>query len=114
LGRLHKENYGRQQKAWFAHGEPSALLRRSKPEFQVIWSLSMSPFITHAARHRRRLHQKSWGLILLEQWRELQLRWVRHRQRAALRDLADDPYRLKDVGITRKQALDEANKPFWR
>jgi uncharacterized protein YjiS (DUF1127 family) len=64
----------------------------------------MPPFITHAARHRRRVHQKSWGLILLEQWHELRLRWVRHRQRAALRDLADDPHRLKDVGITRKQA----------
>jgi uncharacterized protein YjiS (DUF1127 family) len=35
----------------------------------------------------------------------------RSRQRADLRDL--DEHLLKDIGITRQQALDEANRPFW-
>jgi uncharacterized protein YjiS (DUF1127 family) len=74
----------------------------------------MTPFITHSAAHHRRVHQKSWGLTLRERRQELRWRWMLHQQRAALRDLADDPHRLKDLGITREQALDEANKPFWR
>ena len=55
-------------------------------------------------------HQSNswWGL--LEKWRV----WdERSRQRAALRDIADDPYLLHDLGLTREEALDEANKPFW-
>jgi uncharacterized protein YjiS (DUF1127 family) len=36
------------------------------------------------------------------------------RQRAALRELADDPHLLKDIGVTRQQALDEAAESFWR
>ena len=51
----------------------------------------------------------SWR-TLLEKWRV----WdERRRQRAALRDIADDPYLLHDLGLTREEALDEANKPFW-
>jgi len=46
----------------------------------------------------------------LNEW----LRWSeRNRQRAALRDLADDQHLLNDLGLTRQQALDEANRPFW-
>jgi len=39
--------------------------------------------------------------------------WIeRHRQR---RDLAAlEPYLLRDLGLTREQALYEASKPFWR
>lgn len=36
----------------------------------------------------------------------------RHGSRAALRELDDD--QLLDIGITRAQALKEADKPFWR
>jgi hypothetical protein len=36
------------------------------------------------------------------------------RQRAALHDLADDQHLLADLGLTRQEALDEANKPFWQ
>jgi uncharacterized protein YjiS (DUF1127 family) len=40
------------------------------------------------------------------------LRWSeRSRQRADLRELNE--HLLKDIGITRQEALDEANKPFW-
>jgi uncharacterized protein YjiS (DUF1127 family) len=43
------------------------------------------------------------------------LQWSeRQRQRDALRELADDKHLLGDLGITREQALDEADKPFWR
>ena len=34
--------------------------------------------------------------------------------RRALRDLVDDPHLLDDLGLTREQVLDEADKPFWR
>ena len=40
------------------------------------------------------------------------LRWSeRSRQRADLRDLNE--HLLKDIGITRQQALEAANRPFW-
>jgi uncharacterized protein YjiS (DUF1127 family) len=46
------------------------------------------------------------------------IRWFdwaeRHRQRTALRELADDKHFLDDLGLTREQALHEATKPFWR
>jgi uncharacterized protein YjiS (DUF1127 family) len=34
-------------------------------------------------------------------------------QRMALREIADDPHLLRDLGLTREQALHEASKPFW-
>ena len=64
-------------------------------------------------RHRstaNRHQSSSWlgWTALLNEW----LRWSeRSRQRADLRDL--DEHLLKDIGITRQQALDEANRPFW-
>jgi uncharacterized protein YjiS (DUF1127 family) len=38
----------------------------------------------------------------------------RSRERAALRDLADDRHLLNDLGLTRQEVLDEASKPFWK
>ena len=35
-------------------------------------------------------------------------------QRLALREIANDPHLLRDLGLTREQALREAAKPFWR
>ena len=35
-------------------------------------------------------------------------------QRIALREIADDPHLLSDLGLTREEALREAAKPFWR
>jgi uncharacterized protein YjiS (DUF1127 family) len=35
-------------------------------------------------------------------------------QRAALRDIADDPHLLRDLGLTREEALEHASRPFWR
>ena len=38
----------------------------------------------------------------------------RARQRRRLRALAEDPAFLKDIGISRADALREASRPFWR
>lgn len=35
-------------------------------------------------------------------------------QRIALREIANDPHLLHDIGLTREEALREATKPFWR
>jgi len=86
----------------------------------AIWSRSMSTQFSDASastRHRRRpqarLHQSnSWraGALLneLRRWSE------RGRRRAAFRDLAEDPHLLSDIGLTRREAMQEAGKPFWR
>jgi len=47
-------------------------------------------------------------------WRELRLLRARQRSRRELRALANDPHLLKDLGITRWEALEEADKPFWQ
>jgi uncharacterized protein YjiS (DUF1127 family) len=38
----------------------------------------------------------------------------RRRRRQALEDLAGRERLLADVGLTREEALREADKPFWR
>jgi len=52
----------------------------------------------------------SWS-GLLATWRIWE---QRARQRAGLRDIADDPHLLSDLGLTRDEALAQANEPFWR
>jgi uncharacterized protein YjiS (DUF1127 family) len=37
----------------------------------------------------------------------------RVRQRAELRHIAEDRHLLSDIGLSRAQALYEADKPFW-
>jgi uncharacterized protein YjiS (DUF1127 family) len=40
--------------------------------------------------------------------------WLdRRHERKALREIVDDPHLLKDLGLTREQALRETAKPFW-
>ena len=40
--------------------------------------------------------------------------WLDQRhERKVLREIADDPHLLKDLGLTREQALREAAKPLW-
>jgi len=50
--------------------------------------------------------EKGWGLGLVMAWVG---RW---RQRRALADL--DDHLLRDLGISREDALRESRKPFWR
>ena len=67
-------------------------------------------------RHRRAVdrHQSNsrprWAALLseLSRWSE------RTRQRSALRNIADDQHLLNDIGLTRQEALDEADRPFWK
>ena len=60
------------------------------------------------------LHQSNSGTstgVSLPGWWS----WLdRRHQRAALREIADDPHLLKDLGLSREEALREAAKPFWR
>jgi len=71
--------------------------------------------LTMRAAHRAlQLHQKNWGTALAGAWHRWCLGWARRRQREVLRELAEDPHILDDLGITRQQALGEADKPFWR
>ena len=46
------------------------------------------------------------GLVLVARWIE------RARQRRALASLSD--HELRDIGITRAEALRETEKPFWK
>jgi uncharacterized protein YjiS (DUF1127 family) len=46
------------------------------------------------------------------EWRRRRLQWNRQ-SRPRLRDLADDPHLLKDVGASREEALKEAERPVW-
>jgi len=67
-------------------------------------------FADRGLRARRGHQSNSWPGLLT--W--LLARNETMHQRAALRDLADDPHLLRDLGLTRKEALDEADRPFWR
>jgi uncharacterized protein YjiS (DUF1127 family) len=40
--------------------------------------------------------------------------FARQDERIALREIADDPHLLNDLGLTRDEALGEAARPFWR
>lgn len=59
------------------------------------------------------LHQSSSGLspaVRRHGW----LSWLdRQHERRALREIADDPHLLNDLGLTREQALHEAAKSSW-
>ncbi|MET3299014.1 DUF1127 domain-containing protein [Bradyrhizobium diazoefficiens] len=67
------------------------------------------------ARARRRPtmvgHQPNSWLMRLDRWLAMS---DRMHQRADLRAIADDPHLLADLGLTREEALEQANVPFWR
>jgi uncharacterized protein YjiS (DUF1127 family) len=75
-------------------------------------SLSIPP--PQAADPATPLHQSSSGPCLSCRqpgWWE----WIdRPLQRIALREIADDPHLLSDLGLSREEVLREAAKPFWR
>lgn len=56
-------------------------------------------------------HQSNSWLRPIQTW----FAWSeRMDQRASLREIADDPHTLGDLGLTREEALEHANRPFWR
>ena len=60
------------------------------------------------------LHQSSSGTPPTPGPRERRSWFDRQDERIALREIADDPHLLNDLGLTRDAALREAAKPFWR
>ncbi len=56
--------------------------------------------------------QRSAAAYLLRTWRQLEMWGVRARERRAL--LALDDHLLKDIGLSRADAVREGSKPFWR
>ena len=74
----------------------------------------MPTSIIRPARSAARLHQFVWGPVLAIGWRIVRCQFARRTQRDALRAIADDPHLLRDLGLTRDQALEEADRPFWR
>lgn len=74
----------------------------------------MSSLPMRATRGALRLHQKNRGATPgAERWRRWWLRWERHSQRTVLRDLADNPHLLADIGVSREEALKEAERAVW-
>ena len=67
--------------------------------------------IVHLAEHRR---QQVLGDLIGGALGTLWLWVFRRRSRKALADIIDDRHLLADIGMTRQQALREADKPFWR
>jgi uncharacterized protein YjiS (DUF1127 family) len=75
-------------------------------------TLSIPP--AQAADPGAQLHQSRSGMraaVRRPGW----WNWLdRPLQRIALREIADDPHLLSDLGLSREEALREAAKPFWR
>jgi uncharacterized protein YjiS (DUF1127 family) len=87
------------------------------------WRLGLGKWLSHkrsiyaivldALHHSRRLQAER----TLRQYRDL-IDQAEHRtrthRRADLRAIADNPHLLADLGITRDEALEKSNTPFWR
>ena len=56
-------------------------------------------------------HQPNSWFVRLDRWLAGA---ERTHQRADLRAIADDPHLLADLGLTREEALQQADLPFWR
>jgi uncharacterized protein YjiS (DUF1127 family) len=97
-------------------------LNSSSNAFQAILEPIMSILLTdtlsmpppRAADPATQLHQSSSGTSPAF-GRPGWWGWLdRPFQRIALREIADNPHLLRDIGLTRDEALREAAKPFWR
>jgi len=73
----------------------------------------MPTLTLRAAYDGFRVHQKNWGSALTQSWHRWCIRWARHSQRKELRDLADNPHLLADIGVTREEALEQASKSIF-
>jgi uncharacterized protein YjiS (DUF1127 family) len=67
--------------------------------------------IPRSPRITRHYQSSSW---IKQTLRHLLLWGERTRQRDALRALAENKHLLNDIGLTSREALDEADKPFWQ
>src|SRR5262245_3294060 len=101
--------------SWFYGSAPAQTLTtgtasiRSKPMSLRIWQQPLTGWSARdAAVPEIRTPALSRGLGTIAAW------IARSSARRALRDLAEDRRRLSAVGLSREQALREADKPFWR
>src|SRR5438309_11158584 len=99
---------------------PSSTIEQLQQDISSDLEPSMSILLTDtlsippgpAADPATRLHQSSSGRCVR---RPAWWSWLdRPLQRIALREIADDPHLLSDLGLTRDAALREAAKPVWR
>ena len=74
----------------------------------------MTMVIERSARQSAQRHEKNLGRAIHFPWPGWLGLWERQLNREALRELADDPHMLRDLGLRRQQVLEEAEKPFWR
>jgi uncharacterized protein YjiS (DUF1127 family) len=64
----------------------------------------------------RQIGRQSASSILVSRWLRTLAAWIdRSHQRRQLGELAElNDYLLKDIGVSREEAMREAEKPFWR
>jgi uncharacterized protein YjiS (DUF1127 family) len=119
----HEENSGRREKRCFARNLCLLLLMCSVAAAQCQRCRNRSTPVSIQPTQRRPVAAGLPGARILSEARSspltLTLRmvstWIRRSaQRRALRDLAREPRLLSDLGLTRSQALREADKLFWR
>lgn len=74
------------------------------------------PVPLREAAGRQTSRQQSDSSSLAVAWLRTLRLWIgRSRQRRQLCELAEfDDHLLRDIGVSREQALREAAKPFWR
>jgi uncharacterized protein YjiS (DUF1127 family) len=100
------------------HGTIEQLQRNISSDLSLPMSILLADTLSipppQAADRAMPLHQSNSGQSFTRHW-PAWWNWLdRPFQRIALRNIADDPHLLSDIGLTREQALHEATKPFWR
>ncbi|WP_035478741.1 DUF1127 domain-containing protein [Aliagarivorans marinus] len=54
----------------------------------------------------------SFTNLIMDYLKQIQMAYRKQRSRRALARLS--PHQLKDIGLSRADAINEASKPFWR
>jgi uncharacterized protein YjiS (DUF1127 family) len=86
----------------------------------AFWSFIMSNYqgltLPGEAVGKRSFRQQSASSSSVGGWLRTLGFWIdRSRQRSQLGELAElNSYLLKDIGVSREEAMREAEKPFWR
>jgi uncharacterized protein YjiS (DUF1127 family) len=88
----------------------------------AFWSFVMSNYspqgltLPREPAGMRALRQQSASSSPIDAWLRTLGFWIdRSRQRRQLGELAElNDYLLKDIGLSREEAMREAEKPFWR
>jgi len=104
--------------AWFYLSGFSPGLRRCSGAF---WSFVMSNYspqgltLPREPAGMRALRQQCVSSSSASGWLRTLESWIdRSRQRRQLGELAElNDYLLKDIGVSREEAMREAEKPFW-